>query len=109
MTRKKLSELAGTIRSKNAGVNQISFDVIFYNAENYEKVKKSGLLTKESVAKLYGIKPERIPHFVEIPAANAIKFTIYRNLPGGSPGESDMFGSQHYSPLLDIEIPWEAQ
>ena len=26
---KKLSELATTIRSKNAGVNQITFDIIF--------------------------------------------------------------------------------
>ena len=104
---KKLSELAGTIRSKNAGVNQIAFDIIFYNSENYEKVKKSGVLTKETMAKLFGIKPERIPHFVEVEAANAIKFTIYRILPSGSPGESDIYGSQHYSPLLDIEVPWE--
>ncbi len=28
MKTKKLSELAGTIRSKNAGVNQVTFDVI---------------------------------------------------------------------------------
>ena len=107
MKTKKLSELAGTIRSKNAGVNQISFDIIFYNRENYEKVKKSGVLTKESVAKLYNIRQERISNLVEVDSANAVKFTIRRTVPSGSPGESDIFGSQHYSPLLDVEVPWE--
>jgi len=40
MGTKKLSELAGTIRSKDAGVNMITFDIIFGNSETYEKVKK---------------------------------------------------------------------
>jgi len=107
MRTKKLSELAKTIRSKNAGVNQITFDIIFEDAETYEKVKKSGALTKESVAGLYGIKLERISHFVEFDVVNAIKFTIYRASPGGSPGESDILGCQHYAPLMDIKVPWE--
>lgn len=107
MKTKKLSELAGTIRSKDAGVNQVTFDIIFYNAENYERVKKSGVLTRESVAKLYSIKPERISDFVEFDAINAVKFTIYRTLPSGSPGDWDMLGCQQYGPLLDIEVPWE--
>ncbi|UCC65585.1 MAG: hypothetical protein JSV36_11290 [Anaerolineae bacterium] len=35
-------------------------------------MKRSGALTKASVAKLYGIKPERISHFVEFDVINAI-------------------------------------
>lgn len=101
---KKLSELATTIRSKNAGVNQITFDIIFSDKEIYNKVKKSKALTKEKVAKLYGIKESRISDFVEFDVANAIKFTIYRLIPGGSPGDWDILGCQHYGPLLDIEI-----
>jgi hypothetical protein len=34
----------------------------------------------------------------------AIKFTIYRRTPSGSPGDADIFGSQQYGPLLDIEV-----
>jgi hypothetical protein len=107
MRTRKLSELAKTIRSKNAGVNQVTFDIVFNDAEIYEKVKESGVLTKESVAKLYGIKPDRISHFVEFDIINAIKFTIYRTSPNGSPGESDILGCQQYGPLMDIEVPWE--
>jgi len=107
MKTRKLSELAGTIRSKNAGVNQVTFDIIFYNAEDYEKVKKSGALTRESMAKFYDIEQERISDFVEFDVAKAIKFTIYRRLPSGSPGEWDILGCQWYGPLLDMEVPWE--
>jgi uncharacterized protein DUF4387 len=34
------------------------------------------------------------------------KFTIYRRMPSGSPGDADIFGSQQYGPLLDIEVPY---
>ena len=106
MKTKKLSEIAGTIRSKNAGVNQVTFDIIFYDAETYSRVKKSGALTRKTIATLYGIQPERISHFIEFDAVNAIKFTLYRTLPSGSPGESDVYGCQQYGPLLDMEVPW---
>ncbi len=105
MAVKKLSELAKTIRSKNAGVDKITFDVIFQSKEHYELVKRSRVLTRESVAELYGIPPERISDFVEYDPALAIKFSIYRNRPSGSPGDSDIFGSQQYAPLLDIKVP----
>lgn len=105
MATKKLIELAKTIRSKNAGVDKITFDIIFREKENYELVKKSGVLTKDKVARLYGIDEARISDFVEFDPANAIKFTIYRQYPSGSPGESDVFGCQQYAPLLDIEVP----
>jgi hypothetical protein len=107
METRKLSELAKTVRSKNAGVNQITFDIVFNDARTYERVKKSGALTRASVAKLYGIRPERISHFVEFDVINAIKFTIYRSSPSGSPGESDILGCQQYGPLMDVEVPWE--
>ena len=46
----------------------------------------------------------RISDFVEFDPAYAIKFTIYRERPSGSPGDSDIFGAQQYAPLLDIEV-----
>ena len=101
----KLYDLATTIRSKNAGVNQITFDIIFPNAENYRRVLKSNVITRESMAKLYGVPESRISDFVTFDPANAIKFTMYRLRPGGSPGDWDILGCQQYGPLLDIEIP----
>ena len=105
MATQKLSGLAKTIRSKNAGVDLITFDIIFASRDNYDRVRQSRVLTRESVAKLYGIPLERIADFVEFDPANAIKFTIYRVRPSGSPGDPDIFGAQQYAPLLDIEVP----
>jgi hypothetical protein len=107
MPAQKLSALAKTIRSKNAGVDLITFDVIFARRETYERVKRARVLTRESVCALYRIAPERIADFVEYDPGNAIKFTIYRLRPSGSPGDPDIFGAQQYAPLLDIEVPAE--
>jgi len=100
-----LASLAKTIRSKNAGVDLITFDVIFTSRDVYERVKRARVLTRESVCKLYGIADSRIADFVEFDPGNAIKFTIYRVRPSGSPGDPDIFGAQQYAPLLDIEVP----
>ena len=105
MKTQKLSELAKTVRSKNAGVDLITFDIIFADASVYQRVKQARVLTRETIAKLYGIVPERIADFVEFDPANAIKFTIYRVQPSGSPGDPDIFGAQQYAPLLDIDVP----
>ncbi|WP_439579678.1 DUF4387 domain-containing protein [Elioraea sp.] len=101
----RLEEIAKTIRSKNAGVNQITFDIIFPDAASYRRVVASGAITRESVARLYGIEPSRISDFVTFDPANAIKFTIYRSRPSGSPGDWDILGCQHYGPLMDVEVP----
>lgn len=105
MKTKKLVDLAKTIRSKNAGTDKITFDIIFRERENYELVKKSGVLTRQTVAKLFNIPDERISDFLEFDPAYAIKFTIRRREPSGSPGDRDIFGCQQYPPLLDIEVP----
>jgi hypothetical protein len=105
MKTKKLVELAKTIRSKNAGTDKVTFDIIFREKEVYELVKKSNTLTREKISKLFAVPEERVSDFVEFDPANAIKFTLYRKQPSGSPGETDIFGCQQYPPLLDVEIP----
>jgi len=105
MSTKKLFELAKTIRSKNAGTDKITFDIIFREKENYELVKKSGVINKALICQIYGLEEKDIADFVEFDPGYAIKFTIYRKKPSGSPGETDIFGCQQYPPLLDIEIP----
>ena len=100
-----LVELAKVIRSKNAGPDLITFDIIFDNDENYERVKRSGVLTKELVARLYHLKKSDIVEFVIYDPGRAIKFTILRKKPSGTVGERDLFGCQQYPPLFDIKIP----
>lgn len=105
MNTKPLAELAKTIRSKNAGTDRITFDIIFREPENYDLVKKSGVINKESIAALFHINKDRITDLVEFDPAYAIKFTISRTAPSGSPGEGDIFGCQQYPPLLGVEVP----
>lgn len=100
-----LKDLAKTIRSKNAGVDLVTFDIIFEDRAVYRSVCDSGALTRESIAELYRVRPSDITEFVTFDPAPAIKFTIRRASPSGGPGDSDIFGSQQYAPLLDLEIP----
>ena len=101
----KLSELAKTVRSKNAGVDKITFDIVFRDREAYELVRRSGVLARASVCQVFGIPDSRISDHVEFDPALAIKFSIYRNGPSGSVGDGDIFGSQQYGPLLGIQVP----
>ena len=101
----ELRTLAKTIRSKNAGVDHITFDIILRDRKTFERVRASGVLDETSVARLFGIAPDCVSHFAAFEPANAIKFTIRRRSPSGSPGESDVFGSQQYAPLLFVVVP----
>lgn len=101
----KLATLAKTIRSKNAGVDLLTFDIIFNDRDNYVRVKNSGAITPKSFAKLYRIDESTVTDFILFDPAYAIKITVRRGTPSGSPGDADIFGCQQYAPLLDIEIP----
>lgn len=101
----RLIDLAKTIRSKNAGVDLITFDVIFSDKQTYDRVRRSGVLSRAAICRMFHIEPERVTDHVEFDPALAIKFTIRRTVPSGSPGDGDIFGSQQYGPLLDVEIP----
>jgi hypothetical protein len=104
MTTRKLSEIAKTIRSKNAGVDKITFDVIFAERADYDLVRRSGVLSRAAVCRIFGIPESRITDHVEFDPALAIKFTVLRSITS-SPGDADIFGSQQYGPLLDIAVP----
>jgi len=99
---RKLSDMAKTIRSKNAGVDKITFDVIFTQKADYDLVRRTGVLSRAAVCRLFGIPESRITDYVEFDPALAIKFTILRSIASGSPGDADIFGSQQYGPLLEI-------
>ena len=105
MARRKLSDIAKPTRSKNAGVDKITFDIIFQDKAAYDLVRRSGVLSRAAICKLYGIPDSRISDHVEFDPGLAIKFTMYRKLPSGSVGDPDVFGSQQYGPLLDIAVP----
>jgi hypothetical protein len=101
---RKLSEIAKTTRSKNAGVDKVTFNVIFPDRAIYDRARVSGILSRVAVCRIFGIDPAQITDHVGFDPALAIKLTIYRRVPSGSPGDADIFGSQQYGPLLDVEV-----
>lgn len=105
MATRRLADIAKTIRSKNASPDRLTFDVIFRTRDDYELVRDSGALTREKVAALFRIAPEKITDFVAFDPACAIKFTIARPCTSGSVGDGDIYGAQHYGPLFDIAVP----
>jgi hypothetical protein len=104
-TAQTLADLAKTIRSKNAGVDKITFDIIFADRAAYDRVRRSGVLSRAAVCRIFGIDPDEITDHVEFDPALAIKFTVRRRLTSGSPGDADIFGAQQYGPLLGLEVP----
>ena len=99
-----LPSLASVLRSKLAGPYEISFDIIFYNLECFERAKNSGELTKEKIGKLYGVTEEDIVAFQWFGQAKAWKCTIPRVGKAGGLGERDLHASQQHAPLMGIRV-----
>jgi hypothetical protein len=103
----KLSELATVIRSKSAGPFLETFDIYFERDEAYARVRDSGVLTKDFIAKLYKTSPENVIGVFFVDAAKGIKISIPKppNEASGDVHCRDLYGAQQYIPLLDIDIP----
>ncbi len=103
----KIYELAAVFRSKNAGPFRTTFDILFDADEPYRRVKDSGVITKELVAALYGIRPEDVYGVFFVDAARGIKITIPKpiDMISGHPDNRDLFGGQQHIPLKSIEVP----
>ncbi|WP_293881287.1 DUF4387 domain-containing protein [Sphingomonas sp.] len=99
-----IRDLAKLVRSKNAGPFELTFDVMFDDAERYRMVKESGAVTRETLARAYAIDPGSITNFQFFDPALAFKLTIRRPRPQGSIGETDTFGAQQHAPLLALEV-----
>ena len=55
-----LRDIAKVVRSKNAGPFEITLDIIFKSKEDYEAVKRSGVITRELVSELYNVPTQAI-------------------------------------------------
>ncbi|MGB9813214.1 MAG: DUF4387 domain-containing protein [Thermovenabulum sp.] len=102
-----LKDIAKVLRSKNSGPFEMTLDIIFKNKEDYEKIKRLGIINEDLISKIYNIEKEKIITFVYFDAANAIKITIPRLRPQGTVGETDMHAAQQHVPLMFVEVPWE--
>jgi hypothetical protein len=100
----KLIDVADVIRSKNSGPYELTFDIIFSELEVYNKFSKANVITKESFAKLYKIDINDVIDVIYFDPAKAVKITIVRPISSGALGETDVYGAQQHSPLLDFKF-----
>lgn len=100
----RLHEAAKLVRSKNAGPFTLTIDVMFDDVDLYRRVRDSGVLTAETVARLYNLEPSQVQAFDYAPALS-LKFSLPRPWTSGGPSDPDLYGGQFHSPLVDLEIP----
>jgi hypothetical protein len=98
-----LHQVLSSIRSKNAGPFTVTFDLFFADRETFLDVVAQGVVNPERVGALYDLEPDQVRIF-EFEPALAIKVSVPRLVPGGSPGDSDVAGGQQFVPLLSIPL-----
>lgn len=100
-----LRELASVIRTKNAGPFIFTADIIFDDPQAYEKVKRSGIITREQIARLYQVPLSDVLSIHQFDEGRCIKINIKRPVSSGDIGDTDVLAMQQHAPLLLIEIP----
>lgn len=100
----QLGDIAKVLRSKNSGPFEITLDVLFDSKEQYDKVKHSGRITKQTICDLYQIQEEQIHHLVFFDQALGFKITISRDISSGNVGDRDVYGAQQHAPLMKLSI-----
>jgi len=100
-----LTDMADVIRSKNAGINELTFDILFSSDRSFLQALSSGAFTEENMAEVLDLPVEAIDGIFQFPIVRAIKLTIHRNCLAGNPGDRDVFGAQQQGRILAMRIP----
>ncbi len=103
----RLYDLASVVRSKNSGPFEITLDALFDNPETYQRVKRSGIITKALIAKLYHVDESQVTTLVFFDPACGFKVTFARKTSSGTCLDRDVYGAQQHVPLANVEIPDE--
>jgi hypothetical protein len=101
----RLLDIAVVIRSKDAGVNRLTFDILFTSAENYEAALRSNVFYKDNMATILDLPRERLVGTFFVDTCNAVKISIERPNISASMDERDVFGAQQQSAIERLTIP----
>lgn len=103
-TPETIGDLARFITSKNAGPYLVTIDIVFPDEQSYRRVLNAGIITVGNVAKAYRRDPSDIVGIHEFEPARAIKITMRRDVPAGSPGDHDVYGAQQHVPVMTMRV-----
>jgi len=100
--KRSILEAAKVVRSKNSGPFELTLDVIFKTQQYFELFRRRHFIDEKTICRLYKVSPKDILGIIYFEPANAVKITIRRWMPSGSPGETDIYGAQQHAPLLGL-------
>lgn len=104
MAKYRLYDIAKILRSKNSGPFETTLDVLFDDPLIYSKIKDSGIITKELVAKLYHIEESMITNVVFFDPALGFKITFARKISSGTCFDTDVYGAQQHASLMEVVV-----
>jgi hypothetical protein len=102
---RRLMDMAAVIRSKNAGVTRLTFDLFFNSGENYEAALLSNAFCRANIAVTLHVPLEHVVGSYFADSCNAIKITIDRPVVAASLREHDLYGEQQQAALEELSIP----
>jgi hypothetical protein len=102
---RRLVDMAAVIRSKNAGVTRLTFDLFFNSGEDYEAALLSNVFCRANIATTLHVPPEHVVGSYFADSCNAIKITIDRPVVAAGLREHDLYGEQQQAALEDLNVP----
>lgn len=102
---RKLADMTKVLRSKDAGIGVITYDLFFTTDAEFEQAVQSGVLDRASIARAMEWDFDSILGCYAMPACNAIKISRYRRLQSGRYLSRDVYGSQQQRQLEDLDVP----
>jgi Domain of unknown function (DUF4387) len=98
-----VGDLAGLVRSKNAGPFWQTIDIFFATNEQYHAVADHPALDAEAIGRLYRVDPDTV-HIYRLPGIRVVKISFPRSTTQGSRRERDMHGGQQHIPLCQLAL-----
>lgn len=100
----RLYELAGTVRSKNAGPFMLTIDLVLPDCESFNRVLTAEAMQPERIARLYSVAAGRV-RVIPFERILTIKVTLPRPAASsGAPGDRDVYGCQQHFPLAAVRV-----
>ncbi|MGQ7846188.1 DUF4387 family protein [Granulosicoccus sp. 3-233] len=97
----KVSDLADSVRSKNAGPFWVTIDIFCGNESAFHSIRDS--LQTEQIATALGQPTSAVKRF-DIDDLNVVKFSVHRPVVQGHPLDRDQHGAQWSMLIEELEL-----
>jgi hypothetical protein len=98
-----IGDVASIVRSKNAGPFWQTLDIFCDTDEDYNEIANSGVLSVETIARLYRVDASTIRIF-RMPTLRAVKISFPRPTTQGGVHDRDIHAGQQHVPLLSLDL-----